>query len=319
MNAASIQKLRSLAEASKAQRFLHHPVRYLEFLWKSKLLPKAGIRKSSRVEATTFWGEKMEVALPSSSDIFLTGGKTHSSEIRLAQWLMANISRYTQFIDIGAHIGFFSLLAAHFSGNKITVQSFEPSRASFALLSGNTRAHKNIRATQAAVGGEDGEAIFHEFGHAYAEYSSLVLDNYDKKLQETLQKEKQDYTVPVYTLDGILPAPISGKTLIKIDTEGNELAVLQGAKALLQSDDCDFVIEFLDNGNENYRLAEVLLRENGFKGCLINENGALEAHDAILKQMNALGTDSENVVFVKGGPTRLLKGEKIIPAGSNSI
>lgn len=299
METPSIQKLRRLAEASKAQRFLHHPARYLAFLWKSKLLPRAGIRKSSLVEATTFWGGKMKVSLPSSSDIFLTGGKTHDSEIRLAQWLMANISRYTAFIDVGAHIGFFSLLAAHFSGNKIAIRSFEPSRASFALLSGNTKAQENILATQMAVGGEDGEATFHEFSHAYAEFSSLVMDNYDQKLRETLQKEKQDYTVPVRTLERILPAPFSGKTLIKIDTEGNELAVLQGAKALLQSAVCDFVIEFLDNGNETYRRAETLLRENGFKAFLIKKGGSLEAHADILGQMNAMGVDSENVVFLK--------------------
>lgn len=299
MDSKAIQKLRSLAQASKVQRFLHHPGRYLSFLWKSKLLPKAGIRKSSRVEATTFWGEKIEVSLPSSSDIFLTGGKTHRSEIRLAQWLINVIGDYTAFIDVGAHIGFFSLLASHFSGNRIAIQSFEPSRTSFALLTENTRRHTNIKVTQAAVSYEEGEATFHEFGHAYAEYSSLVMDNYGKDLRETLQKVKEDFTVPVKSLDRIVITPFSGKKLIKMDTEGAELAVLQGASALLQSDDCDFVIEFLANGNESYREAEALLRQNGFKGFLISEEGQLEAYADVLKHMTDAGLDSENVVFSK--------------------
>lgn len=299
MDSKAIQKLRSLAQASKVQRFLHHPARYLAFLWKSKLLPKTGIRKSSLVEATTFWGEKMRVSLPSSSDIFLTGGKTHDSEIRLAEWLVNGIGGYKEFIDVGAHIGFFSLLAAHFSGNKIRIQSFEPSRASFALLSANTRQHTSIKVTQAAVSSEEGEATFHEFGHAYAEYSSLVMDNYGEALQQTLQKVKKDFSVPVHTLDRIVETPVSGKRLVKIDTEGAELAVLQGAQALLRTDSCDFVIEFLSNGNESYREAEALLRQNGFKGFLINEEGKLKAYADILAYMTAAGLDSENVVFSK--------------------
>lgn len=262
-------------------------------------MPKTGLRKSSLVRAATFWGDKIIVYLPSSSDIFLSGGKTHDSEIRLSQWLATVIGEYEAFIDIGAHIGFFSLLADHFSGSKTSVRSFEPSRSAFAMLSENTKTHKNITVTQAAVGGEDGEATFHEFSHAHAEYSSLVMDNYTEGLRQTLQKEKQDYTVPVRTLDTILVTPISGKTLIKIDTEGNELSVLEGARRVLQNSGFDFVIEFLNNGNENYRRAESLLRQNGFKGYLITENGTLSAYADILQQMAATGTDSENVVFLK--------------------
>ncbi len=303
MHVDSFQKLRSLARASKAQRFLHNPARYLAFLWKSKLLPQTGICKSSLVEATTFWGEPMQVLLPSSSDIFLTGGKTHDSEIRLAQWLANHIRDYDRFVDVGAHVGFFSLLAAHFSPGEVPIQSFEPSRAAFALLSQNTKAHQRITVTQAAIGKAEGTATFHEFGHGWAEYSSLVLENYPPALRQTLEKEKTDYEVPVQTLDSLLQPGGGGanRVLIKIDTEGNELAVLEGAQQLLQSERYDLAIEFLDNGNESYRRAEQMLRRNGFEGHLIKEDGTLEAHADILGRMGATGADSENVVFRKRG------------------
>ncbi len=292
----SISGVAALAGASKLTRFLHHPARYGEFILKSKLLPKTGLRKSSLVEAQTFWGEKMHVSLPSSSDIFLNGGKTHSSEIRLAKWLIENIGHYEKFIDIGAHVGYFSLLASHISQGKLSIQCFEPSRSAFALLRENTSAHSNITVHQVAVGAADGEATFHEFPHQHAEYSSLVMDNYEGNLRETLQKESMDYAVPVRTLKDI----VSGrKTLLKIDTEGNELAVLEGAGELLQKGNCDFVIEFLSNGNETYPQAEKLLRKAGFRGFLLDEKGDAVAHESVVGYMAAQGLESENVLWKK--------------------
>ncbi|RYD52751.1 MAG: FkbM family methyltransferase [Sphingobacteriales bacterium] len=302
MNQPLIEQLSAFASGSKLKRLLHHPSKYLTFLWKSKLLPLTGLRKSSLETAVTFWGEPMTVSLPSSSDIFLAGGKTHDSEIRLAQWLIANIRHYQAFVDIGAHVGYFSLLTAHFSDAALKIQSFEPARSAFALLQKNTANHTRITVQQAAIGTVAGEATFHEFPHEYAEYSSLVLDNYTEELKRTLQQTSIDYTVPVKTLRDLLVSThdsTAGKTLIKIDTEGNELAVLQGAGPLLQTADCDFVIEFLSNGNETYDQAEQLLRKAGYKGFLLNSKGLPEAHPSAVAAMKAQGLESENVLFRK--------------------
>ncbi len=299
MNSSAIEDLKAFAGGSKLQRLLSDPSKYLTFLWKSKVLPQTGLRKSSLATATTFWGVPMMVSLPSSSDIFLAGGKTHGSEIRLAQWLMHTIREYDVFVDIGAHVGYFSLLAARFAGSGLRIQSFEPARSAFGLLQKNTARYPAITVSQTAVGEAAGEATFHEFPHAYAEYSSLVLDNYGDQLKSTLQKTSIDYTVPVKTLDSLLQPEKDSveKRLIKIDTEGNELAVLQGAGRLLKTAQCDFVIEFLNNGNQTYADAERLLQTAGYEGYLLDGNGNPVQHPSVVAVMKAQGLESENVLF----------------------
>jgi FkbM family methyltransferase len=301
MKSSAIEHLNAFSRGSKLQRLLYDPSKYLIFLWKSKLLPRMGIRKSSLATAITFWGVPMKVSLPSSSDIFLAGGKTHGSEIRLAQWLVHSIREYDVFVDIGAHIGYFSLLAAQFADSALQIQSFEPARSAFGLLQKNTTNHPNITVSQTAIGDGAGEATFHEFPHAYAEYSSLVLDNYGGQLKSRLQKTSIDYTIPVKTLDSLLQPENDAfeKRLIKIDTEGNELAVLQGAARLLQSAQCDFVIEFLNNGNQTYADAERLLRTAGYEGYLLDGTGNPVTYPSIVVAMKAQRLESENVLFRK--------------------
>src|SRR5262249_21386484 len=59
------------------------------------------------------------------------------------------------FWDIGANIGWFSLLASKIVGSDGKVFSFEPSPDVFNLLSANTRGLNSIRVIQCGVGNAD--------------------------------------------------------------------------------------------------------------------------------------------------------------------
>jgi len=63
-------------------------------------------------------------------------------------------------------------------------------------------------------------------------------------VEETLDHIKDKISVEVTTLDSIIKEPVD---LIKSDTEGNEIAVLQGARELLKND-VKLIIEIWNRG-----------------------------------------------------------------------
>ena len=89
--------------------------------------------------------------MPADLDIFLLSGKTPDSEIRLTRFLIKNLKEGNIFIDAGAHLGFYSLLASMLIGAKGKVYSIEASKAVFGVLKRNTRQKKNIRPYNLAV------------------------------------------------------------------------------------------------------------------------------------------------------------------------
>jgi hypothetical protein len=142
----SIQKLNHVervATYSKFQRFLNHPIKYaLAIGFRTIIYPI--VKKEWKLKASLFFGKEMLIALPAATDIFLTGGKSHDSEIRLARFLINNLKAHDVFFDIGAHYGYFSLLAAELIDNEGAVYSFEPSSKTYTILSANVQQHNKF-------------------------------------------------------------------------------------------------------------------------------------------------------------------------------
>ncbi|MBK8723012.1 MAG: hypothetical protein IPL95_12315 [Saprospiraceae bacterium] len=136
-----LQRVELIANYSKVRRMLNNPLKYIKAIFhKEYIYPKTKMEKV--VETYLFFGKKMKVALPASTDIYLTGGKSHSSEIRLALFLIKNLMMNDKFLDIGAHYGYFTLLASEIVGENGQVISFEPTSKSFQLLKLNTEPAK---------------------------------------------------------------------------------------------------------------------------------------------------------------------------------
>ncbi|MEL6392762.1 MAG: FkbM family methyltransferase, partial [Bacteroidota bacterium] len=101
----------NLASSSKIKRMMNNPVKYLNAILFRELTYKSN-KKPRLVRTTTFFGRPMSVLLPSSTDIYLTGGKSHSSEIRLARFIIKHLNEGDFFVDVGAHYGYFTQLAS---------------------------------------------------------------------------------------------------------------------------------------------------------------------------------------------------------------
>jgi len=132
-------------------------------------------------------------------------------------------------LDIGAHHGFYTLLASKLVGPTGKVVSFEPSPRECVRLERHIRLNNcaNVRIEQIALGASPGKAeLFLVEG----------TEDYCNSLRPpAVNAETRKVPVKVTTLDEFLPATgLTGVDFIKLDVEGAELDVLKGASNLLR-------------------------------------------------------------------------------------
>ena len=277
-----LENIEQLVNQSKWARFKAYPSRLLwAFLHRKLVYPfsKKGALKSTQ----TFFDASMSVELPAGTDLFVFGAKTHISEIQLTKFLMKNVAKGGIFWDVGAHVGFYSLWAAHLGAS---VKSFEPTKRTFELLKKNTTKQSNIKIFNKAVSSEDGEVTFYE-------YDAQLSENNTTLLQEGIEGQAHKVTVSAVSLDSFFKKN-KAPDIVKIDVEGGELQVVKGMPLLMQSSKTTFVIEYIPAEKEKYEEAFSILVENGFQQFLINNQGNLEQINDLPENM-----DSTNIVFRK--------------------
>src|SRR5688572_29531374 len=142
-------------------------------------------------------------------------------------------------MDIGAHIGLYSVLMAKISNGRI--YSFEPTPVMFSILERTIRLNhleKNIIPVCKAIDARSGHAIFH-INHTrhpgiesarIAEGNSLQYFEFGKHIV----KEKKE--VETITIDDFRKANQLKIDFIKIDAEGSEYAILLGAVQIFKED-----------------------------------------------------------------------------------
>jgi FkbM family methyltransferase len=154
------------------------------------------------------------------------------TERHVLRWIAQNLRAGEVFFDVGAHLGWMSLVAARKTGRAGKVVAFEPSPPLIQYLSYHKRVNglPQMEIVPKAVTNKDAaEVRFSLVGDGNAFMNALV----ETGGLEVRQEEKVVIPVEAITLDsysrqtGLIPA------LIKIDTEGAEILVCEGAKHLL--------------------------------------------------------------------------------------
>jgi FkbM family methyltransferase len=155
----------------------------------------------------------------------------HNGESSLQRWILevSAANRQVDVIDVGANVGRWSssmLIAARRAGrlDDIQLHAFEPSSYTFALLSEALDGHL-VRLHRAALCEQPGTAALYVIAPGagtnslHAPPGSEIGGSTEDVVTTTL-----DSYVDQIGLDHV--------TLVKIDTEGHDLAVLRGARAL---------------------------------------------------------------------------------------
>ena len=291
-----LDKVEALARGSKIKRLLYDPWKYFYALFIVKMLH----RKNGIIEkATTFFGAPMSLLLPASTDIYLTGGKTHDSEIRLAKYFIAHVQATHQAIDIGAHFGYFTLLFSALA-REGHVYSFEPSNNNYALLEANTR-KKNITIDHRAVSRQNGSISFFEFPVLFSESNSIYADQYQNE-QWFKDSGFKEITVECITLDSYCKTHSIMPDFIKIDVEGAEHDVISGAQNILRQSNPVIAMEFVcpERGNKNHHTAQDLLHQMGYTSYVIRDDGSLREIKDINKYLDDKKLESDNIIFKTG-------------------
>jgi FkbM family methyltransferase len=133
----------------------------------------------------------------------------------------------SSFVDVGANVGVFTLLAAT---TFRSVYAFEPLPSVAELLRRNVRDARNVEVFPFALSNKGGEATLRE--HAVGSGGSTLLPIDASAARLTRKRNWRSFRVPVRRLDEVLPAGCA-VDLLKIDVEGHECEVIEGARALI--------------------------------------------------------------------------------------
>lgn len=179
-------------------------------------------------------------------------------------------------LDVGAHVGFYALLAAHANASG-HVFAFEPMPKSFNRLTRNVALNEtgNVECVASAVGATDGTADFF-FSNDEIPCSSSLSAEFMSWAGESVRK----LDVSVVSLDGFLRARGVGRVdLVKVDTESTEPDVLRGMAETLARDAPTILCEVLP-GQGSGPLLEEIVFPLGYRAYLLTPDGP-QARDRI--------------------------------------
>lgn len=139
-------------------------------------------------------------------------------------------------VDIGAHIGYYTLLAANLVGESGRVYAFEPDPNNYALLVKNIRSnsYNNVVPVQKAVSNNVGTTKLF-----------LSPENTGDHRIYNSHDERYSIEIETVTLDEYLKDKENRIDMIKMDIQGAEMAALQGMMEILnKNDDIKIFTEF---------------------------------------------------------------------------
>ena len=128
-------------------------------------------------------------------------------------------------LDIGANIGYYTLLAARLVGPQGAVYAFEPDPDNFALLQKNIyqNGYQNVVLENQAVANENGKIELFKGGENWGGHR--IYDPGDSQ---------EHITVDAIVLDDFFKNKPTDIQLIKMDIEGAEVRAIQGMRSLLE-------------------------------------------------------------------------------------
>jgi FkbM family methyltransferase len=180
--------------------------------------------------------------------------------------------------DIGANVGFYTLLASVLVGPTGKVFSFEPVRRNIVYLRKHLQLNsiRNVSVVECAISDRSGTALFDEGPSSSMGCLSAM----------------GSLSVATATLDELFSsAEISAPNYIKIDVEGAEAQVLAGAKRLLE--DFHPTLFLSTHGIEPHTQCCRFLNDLGYEVSAVDKKSSIEDAEEILAVHSLQGSRSK--------------------------
>lgn len=171
---------------------------------------------------TTRFGDRMDITLPDLLPEVVCG--TGNWEPAVTHYIRANLASGEVFIDAGANVGWYTLLASRLVGSTGRVVAIEASPSIYKTLVRNIELNgcKNVTTIHAAAAGEAGELPMY-FNSVGASGRSTTVVEFAQANNMQLEANVRADTLEQLVGSGLLRAA----RFIKIDVEGAERTVLE--------------------------------------------------------------------------------------------
>jgi FkbM family methyltransferase len=219
-----------------------------------RLLPRGVWKFVTRLQHRGKWGARAVDLLTKPlrhSDLQVVGGRLAGARINLGgsflgyltgdaeaevQEILAELIRPGQVVfDVGANIGFFTILCARLVGPQGKVYSFEPMPENVATLRRNISLNglENVVVVERALSSTSGTAEL--FISPWSAFHSLNVEGAVKR-ENRGRDAAPPIVVETVSLDEFVREEgVDPPDLVKLDVEGAELVALEGMREVLRS------------------------------------------------------------------------------------
>lgn len=188
------------------------------------------------------------------------------------------------FIDIGANFGTYTLLGAEKVGKRGRVIAMEPAPTIAAMLNENVVMNglfRHCTVLRCAAGATEGTQVLHQF--ATRQGSNTMLAHVAEVAQENYGETITSHEVVCRTLDSVATEMgLERIDLLKIDVEGFEYEVLNGARGALAKFRPTIILEwgtsfFVDRIDAAHQLYDLITGGLGYDLRRIEDDGTTRA------------------------------------------
>ncbi len=240
---------------------------------------------------------RLDLAEKTQRNIFLA----YRYEAGLTNFVISVLKPGDVFVDVGANVGYYTLMAAAKVGEKGRVIACEPEERNFQLLRTNVDAnhYTHIQLLQTAVGEESGTATLHINPLNRGGNSILPFDRYKTGthtydrvfIERKYGRDTLEQKVSVRTLDDVLDAEhVLPIRVLKIDVEGFEASVFRGMKKVLEKKSIDYILCEISSDSARHTILEII-KNAGYAPYRIDPRGSL---------IPVVGKYPRDVLFSKG-------------------
>ena len=205
--------------------------------------------------------------------------KSVAKEPEMLPWIERFLEKNEVFYDIGANVGAYSLLASAIHKGEVDVICFEPSATNYAQLCRNIALNKwATRLVPIPIALTYSDTLLN-FG--YSDITAGAALHTVGAEHNNFQQFAYFQKVIAMALDDVIAKfDIPLPNLIKIDVDGAELGVLNGAVKTLKDHRLKSVLIELEEGTQIYREAKTILNSCGLfvkqkYRCIPNTNNPL--------------------------------------------